>query len=92
MLVPCVVNGIGNKRFIVRKNLDKLVRQYLVIYYLILEKSYWSMGTKFCRKICSNAESKNKINSYLIIFTCIPHFSWILSSYKPNIYGDVEIN
>ena len=30
VLVPCVVNGIGNKRFIVRKNLDKLVRQYLV--------------------------------------------------------------
>lgn len=29
VLVPCVVNGIGNKRFIVRKNLDKLVRQYL---------------------------------------------------------------
>lgn len=29
VLVPCIVNGIGNKRFIVRKNLDKLVRQYL---------------------------------------------------------------
>ncbi len=29
VLVPCIVNGIGNKRFIVRKNLDKLVRQYI---------------------------------------------------------------
>lgn len=29
VLVPCIVNGIGNKRFIVRKNLDKLVRQYM---------------------------------------------------------------
>ena len=29
MLVPCIVNGIGNKRFLVRKNLDKLVRQYV---------------------------------------------------------------
>ncbi len=28
MVVPCVVKGIGNKRFIVRKNLDKLVRTY----------------------------------------------------------------
>lgn len=26
--MPCVVKGIGNKRFIVRKNLDKLVRTY----------------------------------------------------------------
>lgn len=29
VLVPCIVKGIGNKRFIVRKNLDKLVRQYV---------------------------------------------------------------
>lgn len=29
VLVPCIVSGIGNKRFIVRKNLDKLVRQYI---------------------------------------------------------------
>lgn len=29
VLVPCVVSGIGNKRFIVRKNLDKMVRQYV---------------------------------------------------------------
>lgn len=28
IVVPCVVKGIGNKRFIVRKNLDKLVRTY----------------------------------------------------------------
>lgn len=28
VVVPCVVKGIGNKRFIVRKNLDKLVRTY----------------------------------------------------------------
>lgn len=26
--MPCVVKGIGNPRFIVRKNLDKLVRSY----------------------------------------------------------------
>lgn len=28
IVVPCVVKGIGNKRFIVKKNLDKLVRTY----------------------------------------------------------------
>lgn len=44
VLVPCVVNGIGNKRFIVRKNLDKLVRQYLVTEKLTVEKSYRSLG------------------------------------------------
>lgn len=52
VLVPCVVNGIGNKRFIVRKNLDKLVRQYLVRFFLSLEKPYRGLGAKFYLKIC----------------------------------------
>ena len=34
VVVPCVVRGIGNRRFIVRKNIDKLVKNYLVIYSL----------------------------------------------------------
>ncbi len=34
VVVPCVVRGIGNRRFIVRKNIDKLVKNYLVIYVL----------------------------------------------------------
>ena len=44
ILVPCVVNGIGNKRFIVRKHLDKLVRQYIVTIWFNVEKSYLGVG------------------------------------------------
>lgn len=29
VLVPCILGGIGNKRFIVRKNIDRMVRQYI---------------------------------------------------------------
>ena len=29
VLVPCIVGGIGNKRFIVRKNIDRMVRYYI---------------------------------------------------------------
>ena len=32
VLVPCIVTGIGNKRFIVRKNIDKLVKSFLKNY------------------------------------------------------------
>lgn len=43
VLVPCIMGGIGNKRFIVRKNIDRMVRHYIknhteVWYHNMIEK------------------------------------------------------